>query len=138
MKLSLCLLTWNELNGCKLVLPKIPKKEFAEIFCIDAGSNDGTQDYLRKKGIPVYQQPKKGLNVACVFAFTKCKQDALIFFHPKGSISPKELKKFKFYFKNGHDLVVASRNIPGGKNEEDDFFSSLESGLLWVWRVLLL
>lgn len=119
MKITLCILTRNEITGCKHDIPLIRREAFDEIYAIDANSSDGTIEYLNQMGIPVHIQPKKGLNAACVFAFEKCTTDALIFFHPKGSVPVKDTEKFRAYFEQGYDLVIASRNIKGGKNEED-------------------
>lgn len=119
MKLTLCLLTRNELIGCKNDIPQIKRELFDDIYAIDADSTDGTIEYLTDMGIPVYQQPRKGLNAACVYAFEKCQTDALVFFHPKGSVPVADLEKFGGYFDQGYDLVIASRNIRGAQNEED-------------------
>ncbi len=122
MKISLCLLTWNELEGCKIDVPEIPRQEFQEIFCIDAGSTDGTIEYLKKQKIKIYLQSTKGLNAACIYALQQCKTDAIVFFHPKGTIPTSDLKNFRKFFENGYGFVVGSRNMKGGKNEEDSSF----------------
>ncbi len=119
MRITLCILTMNELVGCKHDLPKIRYELFDEVYAIDAGSKDGTIEYLKSRGIPVHIQPKRGLNAACIHAFEKCTTDALVFFHPKGSVSTSDLEKFRPYFEQGFDLVIASRNIHGSHNEED-------------------
>ena len=41
MTISLCLITWNEIQGCKHDIPLLDKKQFEEIYCIDGGSTDG-------------------------------------------------------------------------------------------------
>jgi len=120
MRLALCILTKNELLGCKNDIPHIRRDAFDEVFAVDAGSSDGTIEYLESVGIPVYIQPRKGLNAACIYAFEKCKSDALIFLHPKGSVPVKDVEKFRPYFDQGFDLVIASRNIHGAVNEEDN------------------
>ncbi len=119
MRIALCLLTRNELIGCKNDVPHIRRGEFDEVYAIDAGSSDGTIEYLESMGIPVYIQPRKGLNAACIYAFEKCKSDALVFFHPKGSVPVEDTEKFRSFFDQGFDLVIASRIIHGGVNEED-------------------
>ncbi|GAP15834.1 glycosyltransferase [Longilinea arvoryzae] len=120
MRITLCILTRNEIIGCKHDIPLLHKEAFDEIFAIDGNSTDGTIEYLTELGIPVYIQPRKGLNAACVYAFEKCNTDALIFFHPKGSVPVSDTENFRFLFEQGYDLVIASRNIKGGKNEEDN------------------
>jgi len=120
MKISLCLITLNELEGCKKDIPLINKNCFEQIYAIDGGSSDGTIQYLRKQNIPVYIQKQKGLNAAHLYAVKKCKSDAIIFFHPKGTIPVKDTLKFRKFLQQGYDLVVASRMIKGARNEEDD------------------
>lgn len=121
MKVSLCLLTFNEIAGCKNDIPQIKKivDRFDEIYAIDGGSKDGTIEYLREQNISVYIQPQKGLNVACHFGIEKCTTDAIIFFHPKGAVPVLDTLKFRNLFKNGYDFVIGSRIIKGAKNEED-------------------
>lgn len=119
MRLALCLLTWNEKEGCLCDVPRIPLSEFEEIFAIDGGSTDGTVEYLRERGIPVYTQDAAGYNQAYISAFRRCTADALVMFHPKGSIDPYVLTLFRQYFENGNDLVIASRMVKGAQNEED-------------------
>lgn len=124
MKISLCLLTYNELAGCEHDVPQILeiRENFDELYAVDAGSADGTVDFLKENGIPVHIQPRKGLNAAYEHAFKKCSTEAVVFFHPKGSIPVKDTLKFKKYFEDGYGLVIGSRIKKGAKNEEDDRF----------------
>jgi glycosyltransferase involved in cell wall biosynthesis len=119
MRISLCLMVWNELEGCKIDLPRLPKYAFEEVYAIDGGSTDGTVEFLESQGIPVYLQPKKGLNAAYIHAADKSTCDAVVVFFPKGTISPDSLMRFRPLFDDACDLVVASRNIKGAVNEED-------------------
>lgn len=52
MTISLCLLVRNELEGCKADLPRLPLKEFDEVYGVDGGSSDGTVEYLEYTGSP--------------------------------------------------------------------------------------
>ena len=150
--ITLCLLTWNEIRGCVHDVPKIKITEFEDIYAIDAGSTDGTVEYLKNKNITVYKQPQKGLNAAHIFAVSKCKTDAIIFFHPKGTISVSNLLKFRKYFNEDYGLIVASRIIKNSRNEEDDkifkprkwltIFLAITTSIFWkkegntVWDIL--
>ncbi|MHC5019740.1 MAG: glycosyltransferase, partial [Planctomycetota bacterium] len=88
MKLSLCLLTWNELAGCTMDLPRLPLDAFEEVFAVDGGSDDGTVEFLEAAGVAVHQQDAPGYNAAYHSAFRHCTGDALIVYHPKGTIDP--------------------------------------------------
>jgi glycosyltransferase involved in cell wall biosynthesis len=152
MRLTLCLLTWNELAGCQLDVPRLPLDRFEEVFAIDNGSTDGTCDYLRAQGIAVHQQDLPTYNGAYISAFRQCTTDALIMYHPKGSIDPADVLKFRRLFDEGADLVIASRVGRGARNEEDDKLIKhrkwfvlglgLAASLMWrrngpmVWDVL--
>jgi glycosyltransferase involved in cell wall biosynthesis len=119
VKISLCLIVWNELEGCKKDVPSLPREEFDEIYAVDGGSADGTVEYLKSQGIAVYRQPKPGLNAAYVYAVEKSKCDAIVVFFPKATIDPKCVLDIWHELQSGCELVIASRNIRGGRNEED-------------------
>lgn len=120
VRLTLCLLTWNEIDGCRKDVPLLPLEAFEEVYAVDGSSTDGTIEYLRSRGIVVHQQPVRGYNQAYICAFDKCTTDALILFHPKGTIDPAVVLKFRPAFEQGCDLVIGSRMIRGARNEEDD------------------
>lgn len=120
MKVTLCLLTWNEVDGCKHDLPLIDKGKFDDIYAIDGGSTDGTLEILKKHKIRVIKQKIKSINAAHIQAIEVCKTDAIVFFHPKGTVPVKDTYKFRGYFNKGYGLVIASRIIKGGANEDDD------------------
>ncbi len=119
MKIGLSLLTLNELEGCKIDVPRLPLSAFDEIFALDGGSRDGTTEYLASLGIPVHRQSRRGYNWAYIEAFAQTSADALVLYHPKGSIDPAALLQFRPRFEAGADLVIASRIIRGAVNEED-------------------
>jgi glycosyltransferase involved in cell wall biosynthesis len=112
-------MVWNELEGCKIDVPKLPRDAFDEILAVDGGSSDGTVEYLRSSGITVHRQPKKGLNAAYVHANDVATGDAVVVFFPKGTNPVEDLRRFRPLLEQGHDLVIASRQIRGAVNEED-------------------
>ncbi|MEI6884491.1 MAG: glycosyltransferase [Bacteroidota bacterium] len=152
MTIGLCLLVYNELEGCKIDIPQLQLNHFDQVFAVDGGSTDGTLEYLKSNNIDVRIQPRKGYNFAYIYAFDIATTDVLIFFHPKGSVNPHCLLHFKKYFENGFELVIASRIIKGAKNEEDGFLLKprkwfvivlgIIAGILWkkegiyIWDVL--
>jgi glycosyltransferase involved in cell wall biosynthesis len=141
MKVSLCLIVWNELQGCQTDVPRLPRGEFDEIYAVDGGSTDGTVEYLQSQGIPVHKQPKKGLNAAYVHANDLSTCDAVVVYFPKSTIPPEDLSRFRPLFDQGNELIVASRQIAGSVNEEDGslwrprkwlvFWLGLAASVLW-------
>lgn len=119
MKISLCLLVWNELEGCRLDVPHLPRHAFDEVYAVDGGSTDGTIAYLESQGIPAYRQPRAGLNAAYAHAVAKSTGDAVVIFLPKGTTPSSDTLKFGPLFDAGYELIIASRNIRGARNEED-------------------
>jgi glycosyltransferase involved in cell wall biosynthesis len=119
VKVSLCLIVRNELQGCREDVPRLPREAFDEVFAVDGNSTDGTAEYLREQGIPVHPQPKRGLNAAYVHANAVATGDAVVVFFPKGTLPVEDLLRFRPLFEAGHDLVVASRQVEGARNEED-------------------
>lgn len=152
MRIGLCLMVYNEIDGCRQSIPMVLDAGFDEIFAVDGGSTDGTIELLRSAGVEVRVQPVKGYNAAYIHAFETSDCDALVFFHPKGTIDFSHLHPFKGYFDQGMDLVIASRMIRGARNEEDHrlfkfrkwfvLALGIVAGLIWrrrgvfIWDVL--
>ena len=120
MTVSLCLLTWNEIDGVRHDVPLIDRSKFDQIYCIDGGSTDGTVEFLKEQAITVYPQRKKGINQACLEGVEHCECDSFVFFHPKGTIPVDDIYKFRAYYEQGYEFVVGSRMIKGAHNEEDE------------------
>ena len=118
---SLCLLTWNEIEGCKLDVPNIPPI-FDRVFAIDNSSTDGTIEYLEKNGIAVIKQVSKSYNGAYLDAIKYSNDTAVVFFHPKGTIKVDSLFMAAEKMRQGVDFLLASRISSGAQNEEDHHF----------------
>lgn len=122
MRISLCLLTWDEAHGCRSVLPALDLSAFFEVFALDAGSTDGTIELLQEAGIKVVPQQQRSYNAAYREALEYFTGESIIFFHPKGTISTESLLPMQEFLGQGNDLVVASRMLDHSVNEEDDGF----------------
>lgn len=141
---SLVLLTWNECAGCRQDVPRLPRAGFDEVFAVDGGSTDGTVEYLASQGIAVHRQRRRSLNAAYAEAVAQSRCDALVVFFPKGTLDPAITLELARRLDAGHELVIASRNLPGAHNEEDEKLLkprkwgiaalSLGAALLWKRR----
>lgn len=119
MKSSLIILTKNEIAGVKTLFEQIPFQDFDEALAIDYKSSDGTPDFFRARGIKVIAQENPGRGAAMKLAAEIAEGDALIFFSPDGNENPRDCAKLKDLILAGNDMAVASRFLPGARNEED-------------------
>lgn len=120
MKLTLAILTYNEITGLQNLFDKIPFEAVDEAFCVDGGSTDGTLEFFKQKNFKVYAQTKRGRGEAFRVAFEKAEGDAVLFFSPDGNENPADIPKFKPLLEKGNDIVVATRMVKGAHNEEDE------------------
>ncbi len=119
--ICLCLLTWNEIDGCKQDVPRLPKI-FDRVFAIDNSSTDGTVQFLQSNGIEVITQYSKSYNGAYLDAIEAAGTSSVVFFHPKGTIEIESLETAFSILQSGYDFVLASRIGKGAQNEEDHRF----------------
>ncbi len=120
------MLVRNERQCLEVILPTLPKPGpgagFDRLIAVDGGSTDGTLDVLRRAGIEVFEQTRRGRGAACIEAMEKFTADAYLFFSPDGNEDVADLPKFRGYLDDGADLVIASRMMAGAVNEEDAGF----------------
>jgi hypothetical protein len=119
MKTALVILTRNEIGGLEGIFHKIPLNAVDEYFAVDGKSTDGTVEFFKGNGVPVIVQEKLGRGEAFRIARRRAAHDGLIFFSPDGNEDPHDIPNFKLYMEQGYDMVIASRLMKGGKNEED-------------------
>lgn len=117
---TLIILTRNEIEGLKQILPNLPKVEDAEIFAVDYQSTDGTVEYFKKHNIQVVKQLKPGRGEAFRIASAQAKGQYLLFFSPDGNEDPQDIPKLIEKIDEGYDMVIASRFMKGAHNEEDE------------------
>lgn len=120
MKISLVLLTRNEITGVSALWDKIPFDAVDEAFAVDGGSTDGTLEFYKQKGLPVVEQVSRGRGEAFRLAFEHAKGDALLFYSPDGNEDPADIPRFRALLEAGADMVIASRMMRGAYNEEDE------------------
>ncbi len=122
-KVSLIVLVWNEIEALPKIWDSIPFGLADEVFFMDPGSNDGTVEFIKNKGFPVYIQKKTGRGNAFVEGMNIAKFENLIFFSGDGNENPEDIPRIISYLKEGYDMVIAGRHIlPGAKSDNSDDF----------------
>ena len=60
MSTALLVLTLNEIDGMRQIMPNIKKEWVDEIVIVDGGSTDGTVDEAKKMGLNLIDQKTRG------------------------------------------------------------------------------
>ena len=135
---TLLILTLNEIEGLGHVFPKLPLHTVDEVLAVDGGSTDGTLEFFAAHGVRVLRQDVRGRGEAFRMAVREARHDRLIFFSPDGNEDPEDIPRLAEGLAAGHDMVIASRFMPGGRSEDDDkwgFLSRRWGNLGFTWLV---
>ena len=88
MTVSLLIPALNEVEGMRVIMPRIKREWVDQILVIDGGSTDGTAEYAREHGYALIRQKRKGLRHALIEAVPHVTGDIVITFSPDGNSSP--------------------------------------------------
>ncbi len=110
---TLVILTRNEIDGLKKILPKIPLKQVDEVFAVDYKSTDGTIEFFEKNHIKVIKQKTKGRGRAFILASKKAKGDQILLLRPDGNENPTDMPKLFKLLDEGCDIAITSRFMKG-------------------------
>lgn len=121
MKTTLFLPTLNEIEGMRTMMPRIRREWVDEILVVDGGSTDGTLEYAEAEGYRIVHQTKtKGITGAYIEGIPHVTGDVVISFSPDGNSIPELIPPLIEKMKDGYDMVIVSRYLPGAKSEDDD------------------
>lgn len=122
-KTTLLIMTLNEIDGVKFILPKIQKDYFEQIVVLDGGSTDGTIEWCKNNGYDVYVQTKKGIRHAYLEFLPYIKGDIILTMSPDGNCDVKYLPEILRKIHQGYDLVIGSRYLDNAKSADDDIIT---------------
>jgi glycosyltransferase involved in cell wall biosynthesis len=135
IKVTLIIPTLNEIQGLKLMLPRIDKSLFEEIIVMDAQSTDGTVEYIKSfDDIKLVTQLSKGLTAAMVEAIDIVKTDFVIEFSPDNNCTPEELPLIVEKLNEGYEIVVISRYLDDAVSEDDNIITGFGN---WMFSKLI-
>ena len=129
MKTTLVVCTLNEIDGMRVIMPKIKKEWCDQIIILDGGSTDGTIQYAKDNGYFVYIQKKKGFRHAYTEVLPYIEGDIIITFSPDGNSLPELIPELINKMRDGYDMVIASRYLAGAKSEDDDIITAFGNWL---------
>ena len=135
MTTTLLVMTLNEIDGMKKIMPQIQKTWVDQIIVVDGGSTDGTVEWARENGYTVYIQKKRGFRHAYVEVMPQVNGDILITFSPDGNSISELIPKLIEKMEEGYDMVRASRYLDSAKSYDDDFLTGFGN---WFFTSFLL
>lgn len=134
MKTTLVVAALNEIDGMRVIMPRIKKEWVDEILVVDGGSTDGSYEYAVQNGYKVVCQKSKGLANAYFEAMEIAEGDVLIPFSPDGNSVPERIPALVEKMKEGYDMVVVSRYREGAKSEDDDIVTAFGN---WMFTTMV-
>lgn len=126
MKFSLVVMTLNEIEGMKTIMPRVNPEWCDQILVVDGGSTDGTVEWARKQGYDIVEQKTTGLRHGYSEAIPHIKGDVIITFSPDGNSIPELLPDLmaKMQEDGGYDMVIVSRYLDDARSEDDDIVTA--------------
>lgn len=120
MKTTLLILALNEIDGMRVIMPRIKREYVDDILIVDGGSTDGTLEYAQVHGYRVLHQRSAGPTQAYREALEEIRDGVIINFSPDGNCIPELIPSLVAKMREGYDMVIASRYLGGAKSEDDD------------------
>ncbi|OHC75375.1 MAG: histidinol phosphate phosphatase [Rhodospirillales bacterium RIFCSPLOWO2_12_FULL_58_28] len=126
---TLIVLTLNEIDGCRAIMPRVKREWVDRILFIDGGSTDGTVEWIRENGYDLYLQEKPGIRGGYRSVWDSIKSDVVITFSPDGNCIPEKIPELVEKMKEGYDLVIASRYLNEANSDDDDIVTGFGNWL---------
>lgn len=124
-KVTLIIPTLNEIDGIRVIMPKIKPEWYDQLIIIDGGSTDGTVEYLKEHGYEVTRQKAVGLRRAFIENYNNVKGDIIVTFSPDGNSIPELIPDLIAKIRQGYDMVIVSRYYGKAKSYDDTFITGL-------------
>ncbi len=129
MKISLLVMTLNEIDGMKVIMPRIDRTWVDQIIVVDGGSTDGTVAWAKANGYEVYVQQRRGFRHAYTEVWPLVRGDVVITFSPDGNSVPELIPDLIDKMKSGYDMVISSRYLGDAKSDDDDLITAFGNWL---------
>lgn len=129
--------TKNEIDGMKWIMPRLKKEWYDELIIMDGSSTDGTVEYCKENGYPIFIQSGKGLTNAYDEGFKRSTKDIIIIITPDGNSIPEAIPRLLEKIGEGYDMVIASRYLGLAKSYDDDIVTRFGNRMFTIMINLL-
>jgi glycosyltransferase involved in cell wall biosynthesis len=129
MKVTLLIPTLNEVEGMRVIMPKIRREWVDQILFLDGGSTDGTVEYAKENGYEVYIQRTPGIRQGYNEILPLIRGDVVLTFSPDGNSIPELIPGLTAKMREGYDMVIASRYLGAAKSDDDDIITGFGNWL---------
>ena len=129
MKTTLLVMTLNEIDGMKAIMPRIKREWFDQIIVVDGGSTDGTIEYAKQEGYSFYVQKRQGFRHAYFEVMPLVEGDVIVTFSPDGNSIPELIPELIEKMREGYDMVIVSRYLGKAKSDDDDLLTGFGNWL---------
>tara|TARA_B100001173_G_C15864903_1_gene494654 strand:- start:114 stop:824 length:711 start_codon:yes stop_codon:yes gene_type:complete len=135
MSITLVIPTINEIQGLKVVFPRIDRTLFDEVLVIDASSTDGTVEYISQfQDVKLVTQKSKGMQNAMMEMLDLVKTEYIIEFSPDNNCIPEQLPDIVSKINEGYDMIVVSRYLGEATSEDDTLISGFGN---WMFSKMI-
>lgn len=115
----------NERDGLEAILPRIDPRWVDEILFVDGHSSDGSLEVVRRWGHGrLVTQTRPGLSNAYRDSLAVISSDLVVTFSPDGNSLPEAIPVLLAKIREGYDMVIASRYLPGAGSDDDDLVTA--------------
>ena len=121
--------TLNEIEGMKVIMPRVRPEWVDQIMILDGGSTDGTIEYAREQGYFVHVQKEPGIRQGYMEALPFITGDVVLTFSPDGNSIPELIPQLVEKIAEGYDMVIASRYLGPATSDDDDFLTAFGNWL---------
>jgi glycosyltransferase involved in cell wall biosynthesis len=119
MKFTLLIIARNEVEGLRVVGPRIKPEWVDEILLVDGGSTDGTIELAESLGFRVVRQLSRGAVGGILEGLDAMIGDVAITFSPDNNMIPEKIPEIVAKMREGYDMVICSRYFDGARSEDD-------------------
>lgn len=124
VKITLFMPVRDEIEGAKIIMPRINKNWVDEILVVDGNSTDGTYEFFEQYGCKMIHQKSVGICGATWEGIEAATGDIIIGFSPDNNSIPELIPPLIEKMREGYDMVIISRYMAGAKSDDDDLVTA--------------